>query len=488
MEARENGVQDSVEFEQIVVNLIINMKLYKRALLIYPLILFQTLTAFAQSPSDQKLEDAVASLRNVKSESLTDEQTKAKATQIDDAWKYLISTGQKGAVRLKEEIQKVDLGKEKDDFFKLNATVVLWNVGKANEADYIAKVWNSTSITNQYTYVFLTAFEAAQTQDLKVLPMLRAILRDDKGSMYVGMHAMNVAWPLSHEFIWGAFGPKGLPVLAEILEKSTDEVELKSAIALLTGAQYLPSVPRIRQLASSEKDQVRRQAIQALGIFGHPSDYDRLIAGLNSNDPKELFSYAFALYEFDDERAVKNLIPVLAKDDDGLKVEVSLALIHLLTPESIAAVRDFVSKTKNPEVKKFLSRSITLREDKLPKDFTQKSRDEQAKILSKVKNADITLTSVDRPITTQQLLKGLLIWKEKGRIYDSGFDWVGEKQVIAAARSENIEPILETIATFYRRLSDECLYEVRDLQKSLKYVGRNRYRRGVGITEKAELK
>ena len=272
------------------------------------------------------------------------------------------------------------------------------------------------------------------------------------------------------------------------LEKSTDEVELKSAIALLTGAQYLPSVPRIRQLASSEKDQVRRQAIQALGIFGHPSDYDRLIAGLNSNDPKELFSYAFALYEFDDERAVKNLIPVLAKDDDGLKVEVSLALIHLLTPESIAAVRDFVSKTKNPEVKKFLSRSITLREDKLPKDFTQKSRDEQAKILSKVKNADITLTSVDRPITTQQLLKGLLIWKEKGRIYDSGFDWVGEKQVIAAARSENIEPILETIATFYRRLSDECLYEVRDLQKSLKYVGRNRYRRGVGITEKAELK
>ena len=257
---------------------------------------------------------------------------------------------------------------------------------------------------------------------------------------------------------------------------------------MLTGAQYLPSVPRIRQLASSEKDQVRRQAIQALGIFGHPSDYDRLIAGLNSNDPKELFSYAFALYEFDDERAVKNLIPVLAKDDDGLKVEVSLALIHLLTPESIAAVRDFVSKTKNPEVKKFLSRSITLREDKLPKDFTQKSRDEQAKILSKVKNADITLTSVDRPITTQQLLEGLLIWKEKGRIYDSGFDWVGEKQVIAAARPENIEPILETIATFYRRLSDECLYEVRDLQKSLKYVGRNRYRRGVGITEKAELK
>jgi len=318
-----------------------------------------------QTATDQKLEDAVASLRKVSREGLSEEQKEARAKQIGDSWKYLISSGTKGASRLKQEIEKVNASNERDDFFKLSATVVLWNIGKANEADYVASVWSSTPVSAQYTYVFLTAFEAAQTQDPRVLPLLRATLKDDKGSMYVGLHAMNIAWPLSHEFIWGAYGPKGLPVLSEILEKSSDVVEIRSAIVLLTRAQYLPALPRIRQLASSENEHVRRQAIQSLGIFGHPADYDRLITGLNSNDTKELFSYAFALYEFDDERAVRHLIPLLEKNDDELRVEVSLALLRLLTPESLAAVKGFVSKTTNAEMKNSLSRRITFQEDKL---------------------------------------------------------------------------------------------------------------------------
>lgn len=453
--------------------------------------LFWTLSsvvATAQKQADETLEKAIATLRNIAVVELSDEQRKVKADEIDASWKVLTSNGQEAALRLKQEIEKLDAAKEKDEFFKLNATAVLWNIGKFDEAGYISKVWSSTPIFTQYTYVFLTAFDAAKTQDPRVLPMLKAVLKDDKGSMYVGLHSMNVAWPLSHEFIWGVYGPAGLPVLAEILETSGDPIELKSAIALLTRSQYLPSLPRIRQLASHENDQVRRQAIQSLGVFGHPSDYDRLITGLNSNDPKELFSYAFALYEFDDERAVKHLIPLLLKNDDDLRVEVSLALLHLLTPESLTAVKEFVSRTTNAEVKNYLRRSIKLREEKLPEDFKLKSAVEQANILSGLRNADLVIPKSEKPITNQQLLNGLRIWGEKGRIYDSGFDWVGKGKVIAAATPENINDLLAAKATFYRRLSDECLYEVRDLEKATKYIGRSRYRQGVGITSKAEPK
>lgn len=463
--------------------------LHQKLKLIFVLALFAPFDGvFAQSTADKQLEDEVFSLRNVVHVGLSDEQLQEKAKKIDGSWKYLISSGAKGALRLKQEIEKVNTGKEKDDFFKLNAAVVLWNIGKASEAEYIANVWSTTPVSTQYTYVFLTAFEAAQTQDPKVLPMLRAILKDDKGAMYVGQHAMNVAWPLSHEFVWGSYGPKGLPVLAEILEKSNDEIELKSAMDLLARSQFLPALPRIRQLAASENDQVRRKAIQSLGIFGHPNDYDRLIAGLNSNDTKELFSYAFALYEFEDDRAVKHLIPLLEKNDEQLRVEVSLALLHLLTPESFAAVKGFVSKATNPEVKKFLNRSITLRNDKLPKDFAQQSRIEQGISLSRIRNAELMIAPGDRAFTNQQLLAALRTWKEKGRIYDSGSEWVGEGRVIAAAKPDNLDLILETKAVFYRRLSDECLYEVRDLERAIKYIGRSRYRKGVGVTEKAELK
>ena len=159
-----------------------------------------------------------------------------------------------------------------------------------------------------------------------------------------------------------------------------------------------------------------------------------------------------------------------------------------MTPESFAAVKTYVAKESNPKLKEFITRSITLREEKLPKNFKLMSRARQATVLAKLRNAELTVEPGAKPLTNQRLLEALKTWREKGRIYDSGFDWVGESQVIAAAKPENIDLILSTKATFYRRLSDECLYEVRDLDRAVKYIGRSRYRLGLGVTEKAELK
>jgi hypothetical protein len=257
---------------------------------------------------------------------------------------------------------------------------------------------------------------------------------------------------------------------------------------LLAQAQYLPALPRIRLLASDPRDEVRRSAIQALGKFGHPTDYDRLIAGLTSSDPKELFSYAYALYEFEDERAVKHLIPLLQKKDDQLIVETSLALLHLLTPEGLQAVKTSPSKITNPQAKELLERSITLRHDKLPKNFDRLSPAEQRATLEQIRNSKLLPKAAEPLLTNQQLVSALNIWKTKGRIYSSGAEWVGEARAIAAGRPENIDLILQTKAAFYRRLSDECLYEVRDLDTVIKYIGRSRYRKGIGIVARAELK
>lgn len=461
---------------------------FSRLLLCVLALLGSVGSSLAQPSQNNDLEKAIASLRHIQTAKMTAQEQETKAKQIDESWKLIIASGQTGLARIKQEIRSVDAGTEKDDFFKLNAAVLLWQIGKLNEAESIAAVWNSTPLTSNYNYVFYPAMDAAKTQNVAALPMLKAVLKDDQGSVFFSMHSMNVPWPLSHEFIWGAFGPQGLPVLAEILEKSNDEVELKSAISLLAKAQYLPALPRIRQLASSEKDQVRRQAIQGLGQFGHPTDFDRLAAGLRSIDPNELFSYAFALYEFDDERAVKPLIPLLEMDNDNLKVEVSLALLHLLTPESFSAVKKFVAKTTNAEVKEFLGRSVSLRAEKLPKDFQLRSRLEQAKLLAAIRNDEVVIAPGTSPITNAQLLQALKIWKEKGRIYDSGSEWVGVDKMIASAKPENMDLLLSTKASFYPRLSDECLYEVRDFDTVIKHVGRSRYRAGLGVTEKAELK
>jgi HEAT repeat protein len=434
------------------------------------------------------LDTAIAELRRVNIETFPEKEREGKAIKIDAAWKFLVANGEKASALLKQEIEKVDKANEKDNFFKLNATVVLWQIGKFAEAEYIAKVWESTPVERQYNYVFYTAFEAARTQDPRVLPMLRALLKDDKGSIYVGAHAMRVAWPLSHEFVWGRYGPAALPVLDEILERSNNEVEIKSAMYLLASAQYLPALPKIRRLATDARPEVRYRAVQSLGIFGHPADYEFLISGLSSNDPKLLFSHAFALYEFEDERAVKHLTPLLQNNNEQVHFETALALLHLLTHEAFVAVKTYAAKITRPELKEFIDNKIKRVESGLPKNFPMLSKDHQALALAKVRDENLKIGPADRPLTNAELISALGLWKSKGRIYNSGTNWVGEARAIQAAKPGDLNLILEAQSSFYSRLSDECLYEVRDLGRVIKYVGRSRYRKGLGVSPQAELK
>jgi hypothetical protein len=434
---------------------------------------------------DQKLEDAVSALRNIKGETLTDEQKEESAKRIDLAWKTLIDAGTAGAARLKEEIQKVDVGKEKDDFFKLNATVVIWEIGKASEANYIAEVWSSTPISAQYTYVFLTAFQAAQTQDPKVLPMLRVILKDNEGEFFVWQHSMNVAWPLSHEFIWGVYGPAGLPVLAEILATSEDVIEKRSAMLLLSRAQYLPALPIIRKFIASPNELIRGPAIMALGRYGHPDDYEMLVSGFDSYDSKELFFYVYAMSEFGDRRPVPRLIPLLDKGDDGLALQAFTALLHLLTPDAFTAAKVYASKVKDTKLKEYLEQQIYFIQKELPDNFERMPEGEQSRLLAEIRNKDLVLPIDAAEFSNKDLKEALYVWREKGRIYRSGYAWVGVSKLISAATPDDLELLLSTKAAFYRRLSDECLYEVRDFDRAIKHIGRSRYRSGLGVTDKA---
>lgn len=444
--------------------------------------------SFGQTPSAEEIDEAVRSLRDIGGEKLTDEQKKTKAVAIDAAWKVLSRAGTPAIARLKEEIQKVDAGTRKDDFFKLNASVVIWDIGKLSEAESIAAIWGSTPVSAQYTYVFLTAMDAAKTRDPKALPMLRAVLKDDKGSIYFSMHAMNVTWPLTHEFVWGTYGSAGLPLLHQILETTTDPVELRSAMSLLTRAQYLPSLARIRQLAQSADKEVRRVAIVSLGIYGHPKDYDLLVAGLAATDPVDIWHHAYALYEFGDTRAVPHIVPLLKNKDVEVRFEAGAALMHLLTPASLEAAKAYVVKVTEAREKEYTKDLTSSVEAKLPPGYDKKPEAEKARILTAIRDARLQVDKDDQKLDNQQLKAAMAEWKTNGRIYRGTYERIRAPQIIAAATVEDIESLIDAKARFYPRLSDECLYETRDIDKAIKYIGRSRYRVGLGITEKAELK
>lgn len=442
----------------------------------------------AQTSANDRLEKAISFLRQIDPDKVKPDDEEKVANQIDEAWDTIRKEGVSGKDRLKLEIMRPG----QSDYFRLNGAALLWGISELDEAEAIASVWRSTRMEVQSNYVFYPAFQAAQKQDSRALPMLKAVLGNNKFGIYVAQHAMDVRWPLTLDFIWGAYGPKGLPVLEKLIDSSEDEIELQSALRLLALSQYLPAYARIRTIASSKTGAVRRSAIISLGLFGKPQDFELLLAGLRSKDPLEIWSNVFALYEFEDLRAVPDMIPLLQSPNQMVRFEVASALRHLMTPASLAALRKYSAEAQDAREKERISRIVTLffeqtgttaqvydakssvEKDTLTASYRQQFEDENR------------LESNEQPKSHDQFTSKALQWKDKGRLEDTNRHPVEVRHVLAGATANDIDLLLEVKAKLYRRLSDECLYEVRRIDQAVKHLGRSRYRKVTGTTMKAE--
>src|SRR5215831_21249122 len=98
----------------------------KRTITFLGAILLLVIPVAAQDKPDKKLEQAIAVLRRVDQGKLSEQQQKTKAKEIDAAWEVIKAAGKTGVARLKQEIQLIDQNREKDDYFKLNASALLW--------------------------------------------------------------------------------------------------------------------------------------------------------------------------------------------------------------------------------------------------------------------------------------------------------------------------------------------------------------------------
>jgi hypothetical protein len=445
----------------------------------------------ATEPTADKLDSAILSLRHIDQAKLSDEEKENKAKEIEDAWTVIRAAGKTGLARVQQEVKSVRASRERDDFFMLNAARLLWLIGRFDQVEEIAAMWNSVPLEAQYQYVFYTAFEAAITQDPRALPLLRACLRDKKGELFVVLHSLDVQWPLTIEFLWGAYGAKGLPVLKGILDISTDPVELASATALLAEAQYAEALPAIRKWAkdASADKSVRSIAIRALGTFGHPQDYSFLVSGLASKEPSTLTDFTYALYEYEDLRAVPLLIPLLKTENRELKQEVTAALIHLISVDSIDALRnDCASKATQQGRDSCLSELGSYLEDLHISlaTFPTLSSDAKSALIASIRRSEeeeYALKPGDQKLTRQDFLEVIGDWRRNHRVKSDRFGWAEPRQILAAATPADLELLMDARAAIYGRLSDECLDEVATLDKIIRRLGRSRYRKTVGLTD-----
>jgi len=439
------------------------------------------------------LEKAVAAMRGMKPEDFSKEQQEAKGKELDAAWQTLIQAGPAGAARLKQELAKIDAAKEKDDCFKLGASVVLWQIGGLDEAPTIAQVWSGdVALDLNYNYVFPLAMEAARTQDPRALPVLVACLKDKKGQFFVTVHVMNLVWPLTHKFVWAAYGPKGLPALAALLESSQDGPTREFAALWLAECQYLPALAAIRKIALEGRGEARQGAIKALGVYGHPEDYAFLVEGLKAKDPREACDFAYAIYEYEDLRAAAHLIPLLDCDDGKLRLEVAQGLAYFRTPETIEALHRYCTAAKAADERDWAAKFVAgmLKAMNLTWDqYAAKPRQEKEQLLAPLRLAEeekYNLKQGDRTLTHDELLKAAQEWKKNDRITGGTYEWVEDRHAMAASTPADIDLWLEVKARVCLRVSDECLPEMQIIDGLVQRLGRSRYRKVVGICDKVE--
>ena len=449
--------------------------------------------AWAKGALDEELQTAVATLRNIRPEKLSKEQRAKKALEIQHAWKAIRSAGRGGVEALVTELDKVIAGNEKDEFFQLSAAALLWTVGNLEHAEKIAQAWDATSSFDlNYNYVFFPALEAARTQDPRVLPMLKACLKDNKGKVFITAHVMTVQWPLTHEFIWGAYGPKGLPVLQQVLMDSKNPVALQSAILLLSKAQYLSALPKIRTLAGQGEGEVRRTAIECVGLYGHPQDFDFLVSIAQSKKVADLVSAVIALGHYEDLRAVPHLVRLLNTPHSVVRRLTIQALHNLPVPASIEALKRHSRTARDARERKMCERYLkaTLDDMKLTWDtYEAESAAERSALVAGLRarmESKYQLSASDRKLTHGEFLQAANEWRRRRRITGGKYEWVHERHVLAVVTPADIELLLEVEAAVYARLSDECLYEINTLDTLIKRLGRRRYRKVVGVCQKAQ--
>lgn len=464
----------------------------------------------------KNLDDAFSVLKNRFPDEMTEEEMEIGEKEINKAWKLIESCKSDGLKRIYRELE--DIQNENDHFFKLNCSAMLWNIGKFEQVEKIAQIWNNTPLNSQYNYVFYTALEAAATRDSRVIPMLKTCLKDKEGKID-SIHFGTIEWPSTIQFLWGTIGPIGLPYLLEIIKTSNDPTEIIPSITILTECQYLEAIPIIRNLVNHNNQDIKITAIISLGIFGHPVDYAFLISRLSvdnqdvdwnhvyANSPKidekiieKISGYIYALCEYEDLRATPYLIPLLKIKNNELRIEVIEALIYLLTPESLEMLKKYSNETKNAKIqkniKKFINNLLIVLSISWEK-YLGLSSEKKNKLILNYHNERFKkkyiINDIEKYLTHTQLLKIIKEWKRNKSIYiltdeisSKKYNNINEAHIFSVATPEDLSLFLEVRAELCLRLSDECLSEIRDLQILIKLLSRKRYRQIIGITKKVE--
>jgi hypothetical protein len=439
---------------------------------------------------DLSLDDLIASVRNSPpGGGADDSERSAWSEKFAKAREKTAELGGEGAARLEAEVNAIREAGGKDDRFMLFAARMIWQFAGLDRAVFIGSIYNEVDITVSFEDYFLPAVEAAKSRDPRAFPIMKPGLVYRKGIYSIGPKAVKLRWPQTVECVWEAYGRQALPLLVKMLEIPEPPLAIEAALHLIGKAQYMEALPLIRKIARGEEAISRRAAIGTLGVFGHPDDFDFLLAGMKGDDAKELWHYAHGLYEFRDLRAVPALVPYMKSEDRALRRKVLGILSFLVWPDGVDIYHEQMSaspyKSERLYFEKFINRLMEILETNWT-DYCGWSRRKKEDLLfervhQRGWDKTYTATAADPPATREQFLEAIESWRTKGRIAGGPYEWLTIKYFMSLASGADIEAICEARAAIRSQFSFESISEASILTQVLQWIGRSRYRAEVWV-------
>ena len=322
---------------------------------------------------------------------------------------------------------------------------------------------------------FHTAYEAALTRAPEALPTLTAFMRQAADRVLIPEHSLDIEWPVALDFVWGAYGPEGYPVLVEIAAESGDPVMVEAALAVLCTSEYPDALPVARRLAlEGETGGIRRAAVRLLGWHGRARDWERLLLGLMSDDVDEITASLWAIHKSGDPRAVSYAIPFCDHPDPWIRDEALSVLALACTPESIEAMhRVCDQRPEDPSLDEFTFYTDAVLWiaglDRATYCALAPADREQA--IARAKAILYGPRPGAAPLSRDEALAMAAHWTQEGCINCDGLDDV-EHQIAAALVRDDIPMLQELRASIYRRLSGQALRDVATVESIMQKVVR----------------
>ena len=387
------------------------------------------------------------------------------------------------------EARQLDATGERDDRFRLGAGAVVWEIGGLDRVDDILALWSDADFAVKYSYAFAVAGRAAQNKDPRAVPLLVALLRDQRGEFYISQHVMTLAWPGTHIVLWAQLGRDAAPVLTKVLAAPADPTTAASCASLLSSFWHVDALPQLRTLARTGEGPVRREAVHSVGRFGHPDDYAWLLAGVAGDDVELAAAHVNAMAAFGDLRAVPQLLGLVKHADERLRTAAMRALVALPTREGIDAVVAWLATNFGPGTEEVRVRLWQFFGDefdpeahsKLPVDERQRRIERQRAQATEAMRPQ----QGDRQLSRPELQDLCAAVATDGRIPEP-FAWVQARHLLAAATVADVPLLLDARGGLYRKFSDEQLESTGHFEGALRWLVRAQYRADPGVCDQVQ--